>query len=118
SYAMPLIRYELGDYAEVGTKNPRYGRTLPTLPRILGRYRNLFRFRDGTRIWPVATRFFLHEFMSLRQFQIVQTDFDHIEIRYVPCGEAKPVDLISFDEQSPHRIGSASKDYGSSRRED
>jgi phenylacetate-CoA ligase len=96
NYAMPLIRYELGDYAEVGTKNPRCGRTLPTLRRILGRYRNLFRFRDGTRIWPVATRFFLHEFMSLRQFQIVQTDFGHIEIRYVPCGEAKPVDLISL----------------------
>ena len=59
--------------------------------RILGRYRNLFRFRDGTEIWP---RFnFLRDFIKVRQIQIVQTDYDHIEIRYVPEGEPGPVDL-------------------------
>jgi phenylacetate-CoA ligase len=86
NYAMPLVRYELGDCAEVGTANPACGRKLPTLRRILGRYRNLFRFRDGTRIWPVATAFYLHDFVRFTQFQIVQMDFDSIEVRYVPEG--------------------------------
>jgi phenylacetate-CoA ligase len=36
NYAMPLLRYELGDYAEVGEPCP-CGRGLPVLSRILGR---------------------------------------------------------------------------------
>jgi phenylacetate-CoA ligase len=61
--AMPLIRYELGDYAEVGTTEPACGRKLPTLRRILGRHRNMFRFRDGTRVWPI-----LYHFLSIRDY--------------------------------------------------
>jgi phenylacetate-CoA ligase len=91
NYAMPFVRYELGDLAEVGTANPSCGRGLPTLRRILGRDRNLFRFRDGTKVWPSAGR--LYEFIALKQFQVVQTDFDHVEIRYVPEPAAPPVDL-------------------------
>ena len=79
---MPLIRYELGDMAEAGAVNPSCGRGLPTVRRILGRYRNLFRFRDGTTVWPTPAHF--RNFIAGKQFQVVQTDFDHIEIRYVP----------------------------------
>jgi phenylacetate-CoA ligase len=98
NYAMPLIRYELGDFAEVGSA-PQCQRTLPTIRRVLGRYRNLFRFRDGTRIWPVATGFFLGNFVAHKQFQIVQTDFDHIEIRYVPDGAPGPIDLPGLTQR-------------------
>jgi phenylacetate-coenzyme A ligase PaaK-like adenylate-forming protein len=85
NYAMPLIRYELGDMAEVGSHSPSCGRKLPTLRRILGRYRNLFRFRDGSTIWPVSSAFRLGQFLALKQFQVIQTDFDRIEIRFVPA---------------------------------
>jgi phenylacetate-CoA ligase len=98
-YAMPLIRYELGDFAEVGRTDPKCDRKLPTLRRIMGRHRNLFRFRDGTRIWPVATLFRLNNFVTLKQFQIVQTDFEHIEIKYVPDGIPGPVDLAALTQQ-------------------
>ena len=98
-YGMPLIRYELGDFAEVGTEAPNCERRLPTLGRIMGRYRNLFRFRDGTTIWPVATLFRLPDFVALKQFQIVQTDFDHIEIKYVPDGSPGPVDLAALTQR-------------------
>jgi phenylacetate-CoA ligase len=97
--ATPLIRYELGDCAEVGSSDPGCGRRLPTLRRIMGRYRNLFRFRDGTTIWPVTTRFFLNEFMALKQFQVIQADFDRIEIRYVPEGPPGPVDLAALTQR-------------------
>jgi phenylacetate-CoA ligase len=96
---MPLIRYELGDFAEVGSADPACERKLPTLRRIMGRYRNLFRFRDGTRIWPVATLFRLPDFVMLKQFQIVQTDFDHIEIKYVPEGTPGAVDLAALTQR-------------------
>jgi phenylacetate-CoA ligase len=98
-YGMPLIRYELGDFAQVGTEEPTCERRLPTLRRIMGRYRNLFRFRDGTRVWPVATLFRLPDFVALKQFQVVQTDFDHIEIRYVPDGSPGPIDLAELTQR-------------------
>jgi phenylacetate-CoA ligase len=98
-YAMPLIRYELGDFAEVGSVDPNCERRLPRLRRIMGRYRNLFRFRDGTRVWPVATLFRLPDFMALKQFQVLQTDFDQIEIKYVPDGTPGPVDLAALTQQ-------------------
>src|SRR5262245_30374906 len=85
SYPMPFIRYELGDLAEVGSSSPACSRRLPTIRRILGRYRNLFRFRDGRVIWPTPGQF--RHMLRLKQFQIVQTDFDNVEIRYVPENE-------------------------------
>ena len=101
NYAMPMIRYELGDMAEVGAARPVCGRGLPTLRRILGRYRNMFRYRDGTTAWPVSASFRLRKFLDLKQFQVVQTDFDAIEIRYVPDDGAadRPVDLAALTER-------------------
>jgi phenylacetate-CoA ligase len=90
---MPLIRYDIGDTAEIGSAVPSCGRGLPTLRRILGRDRNIFRFRDGRRVWPVLASFRVQDFVPLRQLQIVQIDFDRIEVRYVPDGSDRPIDL-------------------------
>ncbi|HEX7277268.1 MAG TPA: AMP-binding protein, partial [Acidimicrobiales bacterium] len=40
NYAMPLLRYDLGDYAQVGGPCP-CGRGLPVLDRVMGRRRNM-----------------------------------------------------------------------------
>jgi phenylacetate-CoA ligase len=48
SYAMPLIRYELGDLAVAGPACD-CGVTLPVLSRIVGRTRNVLRLPDGSR---------------------------------------------------------------------
>ena len=45
---MPLLRYEIGDYAEVGPTCD-CGRTLPVLTRILGRDRNRLVMPNGER---------------------------------------------------------------------
>ncbi|MBX9778616.1 MAG: hypothetical protein K2Y71_29955 [Xanthobacteraceae bacterium] len=97
--AMPLIRYELGDMAVAGSVPSRCGRGLPALRRILGRTRNMFRFRDGSTLWPMSSAFRLDSFLALKQFQIVQTDLDHVEIRYVPDGLAAPIDLPTLTER-------------------
>ncbi|HEY4408099.1 MAG TPA: hypothetical protein VGN55_25885 [Xanthobacteraceae bacterium] len=99
SHAMPLIRYELGDLAEAGPAPARCGRGLPTLRRILGRARNMFRFRDGSTLWPVTSAFRLSTFIALKQFQVVQTDFERIEIRYVPESGGGPIDLPGLTQR-------------------
>src|SRR6185437_16003324 len=51
NFAMPLIRYAIGDYAEVGAPCP-CGRGLPVIERLLGRRRNMVTLPDGRRAWP------------------------------------------------------------------
>jgi phenylacetate-CoA ligase len=101
NYAMPLIRYELGDMAEVSTTPSACGRGLPTLRRIVGRYRNLFRYQDGSTSLPAVSRFKLADFIAIKRFQVVQIDLDHVEIRYVPReeGSNQRIDYAGLTER-------------------
>ena len=54
NFAMPLLRYDIGDYAEVGASCP-CGRGLGVLTRILGRQRNLLVLPDGRRAGRCST---------------------------------------------------------------
>ena len=70
--ATPLVRYDLGDYAEVGAACP-CGRGLPTLARIVGRERNRARLPDRTWTWPQAVPLVRYrEVAPVRQVQLVQ----------------------------------------------
>lgn len=73
NYVTPLIRYEIGDYAEVGAPCA-CGRGLPTIRRFLGRERNLVLLPDGTRHWPVVGFHRWGEVHDIRQFQFIQLD--------------------------------------------
>lgn len=77
NFAMPLLRYDLGDYAEVGDPCPE-GRGLPVLNRVLGRARNMMTLPDGRRIFPAFSTGWFSGF-PVRRFQIVQKSLDRIE---------------------------------------
>jgi phenylacetate-CoA ligase len=99
NYAMPLIRYDMGDFAEAGARRPACGRSLPTLRRILGRARNRFRFRDSSVVWPELADFRLRDFIAYKDAQLLQIELDHIEVRFVPDGEDRPVDLAALTQR-------------------
>ena len=82
NFAMPLLRYEIGDYAEVG-KLCSCGRTLPVLSSIMGRRRNMLVLPDGRKIWPSLGRIYKETSHLVRQFQFVQKSLDRIEARLV-----------------------------------
>ena len=82
NYAMPLIRYDLGDYAEVG-KACTCGRGLPVLDRIIGRQRNMFILPSGRKIWPSFVMAKDEDPLPPHQFQVVQKAIDQVEIRMV-----------------------------------
>lgn len=86
NYAMPLIRYELRDYATVG-EPCGCGRTLPTLARIAGRLRNMVRLPDGTMHWPLVGFHRFREIAPVRQYQLIQHTLLSIEVRLV-CDRA------------------------------
>lgn len=82
NFAMPLIRYEIGDYAEVGAPCD-CGRSLPVLARIHGRRRNMMLLPDGRRHWPSFPSALWLKVAPIEQFQITQTTLESLQIRYV-----------------------------------
>jgi phenylacetate-CoA ligase len=80
--ATPLIRYDIGDYAEVGPACP-CSRGLPTLRRIWGRERNLVRLPDGSRNWPLVGFHAFDTVAPVRQYQLIQTELDRIIFKVV-----------------------------------
>ncbi len=83
NYLMPLVRYEIGDYAIAARGGCACGRTLPLLGRVLGREANLFRKPDGSlrSSWPAVG--ILRGFPEVKFFQIVQKSIAQICVRYV-----------------------------------
>jgi len=81
-FATPLIRYDIGDYAEQGAPC-RCGRGLPVLERIVGRVRNLVTLPDGRRFWPPLGVARLREAAPVRQAQLVQVSREAIEVHLV-----------------------------------
>lgn len=82
NFATPMIRYDIGDHAEVGSPCP-CGRGLPVLTRILGRERNLIRMPDGTRHWPLMGYDRFREIAGVQQYQLIQHDRETVEVRLV-----------------------------------
>ncbi len=92
NYAMPLIRYEIGDLATVSPDNLKCKTRLPSLIRIIGRYRNTFTLADGRVLFPNVPMSGFRDYLGYSQIQIVQTEFDRLEVRYVPDGGKRAPD--------------------------
>jgi phenylacetate-CoA ligase len=82
NFATPLIRYEIGDYAEAAEPCP-CGRGLPTLKQIRGRERNMVVRPDGTRHWPLVGFGRFRDIAPISQYQLIQHDLQRIEVRLV-----------------------------------
>ncbi len=87
---MPLVRYEIGDYAVAGCGECACGRTLPLLGRILGRQVNLFRRIDGSLMSGWAAIGTLRNLPDLKTFQLVQKSIFQFCLRYVSDRPMKP----------------------------
>jgi len=85
NFAMPMIRYDIGDYAEVG-EPCRCGRGLPVLRRVLGREQNMIVLPSGERRWTLLSSGNIEDLLGLapiRQYQFAQVAPGAIEARLV-----------------------------------
>lgn len=85
SRAMPLVRYRLMDFVEVGTRHCECGRGLPTIRRVIGRAYDYLVAKDGRRFHGEKVMYLLERLqdrkMGVRQMQVVQTAVDRLTIR-------------------------------------
>ena len=109
NFASPLIRYEIGDYAEAGGPCS-CGRGLPVIKRILGRARNMLTLPSGGNLWPDFTTVFVYGLKkalpSLRQAQLVQRTPEEIEVRLVVARPVTPKE----EERAGKALGKALSD--------
>ncbi|HLJ21062.1 MAG TPA: hypothetical protein VKU84_12725 [Stellaceae bacterium] len=83
NFAMPLIRFAIGDMAEVGA-SCACGRGLPVISRILGRSRDLVRLPSGDRRYALLSfDQVLNRIPAVVQGQVVQKTVEDIEVRLV-----------------------------------
>ncbi len=104
NFAMPLIRYEIGDYAEVGPPCP-CGRGLPVIKRVLGRVRNMLRLPGGGEVWPLIGEPSYVEIPAIRQYQIVQKSLELLEMRLVSERPLTPDEEARLREIVLNRLG-------------
>lgn len=102
NYAMPLIRYRIGDMAAWAEENCSCGRNWPLLKEVIGRVTDIFIGQNGKKIVP---EYFIHMIgvvlkpTWLHKFQIIQEDYDLIRILVVPSVEmAKGRELIEKEK--------------------
>lgn len=77
---MPLIRYEIGDYAIMGG-DCDCGITSPTLQQVIGRTRNLVTYPNGKKAWPSYNPMKLMELFDSAQFQLEQNSLEYLTLR-------------------------------------
>lgn len=82
NFATPLIRYEIGDYAEAGGPCP-CGRGLSVLNRVVGRGRNMLVLPSGDRVFPMLPSKPLATIAPIRQMQVIQHTVGAIEVKLV-----------------------------------
>jgi phenylacetate-CoA ligase len=89
--AMPLIRYEIGDYAVVSEGNA-CARSSQSLKTIIGRERNLFTLPNGTRITPHFPNSKTRA-LGLSKVKLIQLNLHDVEVRYIPVAPEMELSL-------------------------
>ncbi|HVM79594.1 MAG TPA: hypothetical protein VMU06_11270 [Stellaceae bacterium] len=85
NFAMPLLRYDIGDIAEVGPPCS-CGRGLPVLARILGKSRDVVVLPSGEHRFAFMGIKGIADFPALQQIQVVQKTVHDLEVRLVTRG--------------------------------
>lgn len=109
AYAMPFIRYRIGDIATRGEAPCSCGQPFSTIRGIEGRVLDSFPLPDGRVVHP-------YEFLMLMpggwdrwimQYQLLQERRDRIEFRYVATAQSAAADVAQFERAARQFVGPA-----------
>lgn len=110
NYSMPFVRYDMGDFGIPGPTSCLCRNPLPTLKKVTGRVVEHLRTKSGGFI---PGEYFIHlvgvvcNKGAIRQFQIIQKDYDDIEILTVLGPGFKSEDQKSIEEKIRVVMGNA-----------
>lgn len=107
NYAMPFIRYRIGDYGEMSGRPCDCGRGFPLLKSVDGRVFDIVvapngRFLSGT-YWTILFK----TVDGIRQFQLVQESIDALDVKLVTEPSFQKASLAKLEERIHERCGPA-----------
>jgi phenylacetate-CoA ligase len=106
SYAMPLIRYRLGDTVIRGGDCCPCGASCSTLLGIQGRMLDRFLLPNGESIHPYSLVFRLLQHAPwIRRYQITQVALDRVQVQLVPLEEPDPDKAVRIERVLAEGLG-------------
>jgi phenylacetate-CoA ligase len=86
NYAMPLIRYRIGDMGAWASDPCTCGRGWPLLKEVTGRMTDIFVKQDGTIVPPEYLTRLIHFSNTdwVEKFQFIQENYNHLSVVIVP----------------------------------
>jgi phenylacetate-CoA ligase len=107
SYAMPLIRFALGDVAVRGPTPCPCGQPFATLRAVEGRMVDFFRLPDGRWLHPYRLIENLDRDGTdwVRQYRLIQEREDQIVFSFVPAAGFAPERLAAFVDYAREAVG-------------
>jgi len=106
SYAMPIIRYRMGDVGILSEGTCSCGRGLPVLKEVSGRMLDSVQTPDGKKVHGMYFEYLPKYFIGeIRQFQIVQEDLRRITVRIVREPGFNESTLVRFEDEIRKVVG-------------
>jgi phenylacetate-CoA ligase len=101
NYAMPLIRYKIGDRGILNTTKYNF----PILEKVSGRNVNMFKTKDGKLIDGEYFTHLIYHIEWIKKFQIIQKTHDLIEIKIVKNLKSLKKDLDDIENGVKKAMG-------------
>lgn len=104
AYAMPMIRYRLGDVVTRGSLSCSCGQPFSTIRSVQGRTVDYFRLPDGRTMHPYELG--MIHYPWIRAFQVTQERLDRIVLRIVPGADAPTQEIAALKRSVSAKVGS------------
>ncbi|MCY2995553.1 MAG: hypothetical protein NTY19_48030 [Planctomycetota bacterium] len=107
NYAMPFIRYRIGDLGRFANEPAAGFPAFPVLERLEGRVHDMLTRMDGTPVMPQFVHRVLREYEEIDRYQVIQHTTAHCEVRMrmrVPFTESRAEDV---KRRFSHQLGGA-----------
>jgi phenylacetate-CoA ligase len=104
NYAMPFIRYCIGDLAKSSGEKCSCGRNLPLIESIEGRMSDVLVNANGTYTASPSAHY-VFKGLKIRQYQIIQEDYEQITIKIVKEKGFSERDIQSILQRTREYLG-------------
>lgn len=105
NYAMPFIRYELGDIAVISDKPCACGRSSHVISELLGRSQDFLSGSEGRRLQATQLAGYLKDLTKTGQLQFIQGNTGEIEVLYDGDETEAQQDLQLVTSHLEERLG-------------
>jgi len=105
SYAMPFIRYTVGDIGVPSCEECNCGRSFPMMERIEGRIVDFLILNGGRLVSPYTLTCALENVPGLIRYQIIQEEVGHIKIKLISDEKFGPESLHQIEEEVKRVLG-------------